>query len=234
MKKGRLPSLTDYSPSRPLRIGVLISGGGSNLQALIDLCQNSSIAAEVVLVLSNVETAYGLERAQKSGIPTLVIDHSRFEGREAFDRAMIDGLDKAGVDLVCLAGFMRLLTPTFVGHYAQRLINIHPALLPSFPGLHVQQKALDAGVRFSGATVHFVDEGMDTGPIIAQAVVPILPGDDANALGARILKQEHRIYPLVVALFARNRVRLEGGRVEIVDGGQEPDAALLNPPMPSP
>lgn len=229
--KGRLPSLTDYSVDRPMRIGVLISGGGTNLQALLDLCNQGSIAAKIVLVVSNSANAFGLQRAQKSSIPTLVIDHAHYDDRESFDGAMIAALDSARVDLVCLAGFMRLLTATFVNHYAKRLINIHPALLPAFPGLHVQQKAIDAGVRFSGATVHFVDEGMDTGPVIAQAVVPILPGDDADALAARILKQEHRLYPMVVRLFAENRVLIGSlGEVEIQGAVVEPEAALINPP----
>jgi phosphoribosylglycinamide formyltransferase 1 len=216
-----------------MRIGVLVSGGGTNLQALIDLCQGEDIPAEIVLVLSNVAGAYGLQRAEKADIATQVIDHKGYAGREPFDAAMIAALDTKGVDLVCLAGFMRLLTPTFVRHFSQRLINIHPALLPAFPGLHVQQKALEAGVRFSGATVHFVDEGMDTGPIIAQGVVPVLADDDEEALAARILKQEHRLYPSVVRLFAENRVRVNGGLVEIVDAGGEPEAALINPPPAS-
>lgn len=216
-----------------MRIGVLISGGGTNLQALIDLCRDTDIPAEIVLVLSNVADAYGLQRAENGSIPTQVIDHKGYDGRKPFDQAMIAALDGANVDLVCLAGFMRLLTPAFIRQYAQRLINIHPSLLPAFPGLHVQQKAIDAGVRFSGATVHFVDEGMDTGPIIAQGVVPILPGDDEDALAARILKQEHRLYPMAVRLFAENRVRIVGGRVEISDCRAEPDAALINPHLPN-
>ncbi|MBF0359346.1 MAG: phosphoribosylglycinamide formyltransferase [Magnetococcales bacterium] len=213
-----------------MRIGVLISGGGTNLQALIDLCQAGSVNAEIVLVLSNVATAFGLERAKRGSIPTQVIEHKGYDGRGPFDKAMIQALDGAGVDLVCLAGFMRLLTPEFVRHFSGRLINIHPALLPAFPGLHVQQQAIDAGVRFSGATVHFVDEGMDTGPIIAQAVVPIMLEDDADALAARILKQEHRLYPLAVRLFAENRVRLIDGKVEISDCAQDPEGAMINPP----
>jgi phosphoribosylglycinamide formyltransferase 1 len=222
--------LTDFSNKKPMRIGVLISGGGTNLQALIDLCQAGTVNAEIVLVLSNVATAFGLQRAESGSIPTQVIDHKAYDGRGPFDKTMIQALDGAGVDLVCLAGFMRLLTPEFVRHFSGRLINIHPALLPAFPGLHVQQQALDAGVKFSGATVHFVDEGMDTGPIIAQAVVPILPEDDDDALSARILKQEHRLYPLAVRLFAENRVQLKDGKVEIADCSQDPYEALINPP----
>jgi phosphoribosylglycinamide formyltransferase 1 len=211
-----------------MRIGVLVSGSGSNLQALIDLCKGPNIAAEIVLVLSNVPTAFGLQRAEDSSIATKVIDHKGYDGRELFDKAMIEALDDAAVDLVCLAGFMRLLTPIFVNHYVGRLINIHPALLPSFPGLHVQQQAIDAQACFSGATIHFVDEGMDTGAIIAQAVVPVLQGDDADSLAARILKQEHRLYPMAVRLFSENRVLLKDGRVEIVDSVQDPDATIIS------
>ncbi|MBF0193772.1 MAG: phosphoribosylglycinamide formyltransferase [Magnetococcales bacterium] len=209
-----------------MRIGVLVSGSGSNLQAIIDLCKRGDIAAEIVLVLSNVPTAYGLQRAKDNAIATKVIDHKNYDNREPFDKAMIEALDDARVDLVCLAGFMRLLTPTFVNHFTGRLINIHPALLPSFPGLHVQQQAIDAGACFSGATIHFVDEGMDTGAIIAQAVVPVLQGDDADTLAARILKQEHRLYPMAVRLFSENRVLLKNGRVEIVNCIQD-DAAVI-------
>lgn len=215
--------------STPLRVGVLVSGSGTNLQALIDLCQRNEISAEIVLVLSNRADAYGLERAKQANIPTCVIDHQAFADRESFDKAMIQALDTAHVELVCLAGFMRLLTPPFVQHYAERLINIHPALLPAFPGLHVQQQAIDAGVLFSGATVHFVDEGMDTGPIIAQAVVPILAKDDADTLAARILRQEHRLYPMVVRLFAENRIALKGKRVVITKPAQNEEVSLINP-----
>ncbi|MBF0446889.1 MAG: phosphoribosylglycinamide formyltransferase [Magnetococcales bacterium] len=214
-----------------MRIGVLVSGGGTNLQALIDCCQLAESQAEIVLVLSNRADAFGLQRAEKNGIENQVIDHRRFDGRESFDLAMIRALDAARVDLVCLAGFMRLLTPAFVQHYAQRLINIHPALLPAFPGLHVQQRAIEAGVRFSGATVHFVDEGMDTGPVIIQAVVPILADDDEDRLSARILKQEHQIYPQAVRWFSENRISIREGRVVIDGCDAQASAALINPPI---
>ncbi len=214
----------------PISIGVLISGGGSNLQSLIDQCQSGYIPGRITLVISNVADAFGLERAKKAGIATAVIKQGNFPDRAAFDRAVQAKLDEAGVDLVCLAGFMRVLTEPFVEHFTGRLINIHPALLPSFPGLGVQQKAIDAGVRFSGATVHFVDAGVDTGPIITQAVVPILPDDDARALGARILKQEHRIYPMAVRLFSQGRLKIEGRQVVIDEAAREDAAALINPP----
>ncbi|MBF0309961.1 MAG: phosphoribosylglycinamide formyltransferase [Magnetococcales bacterium] len=220
-----------------LRIGVVVSGSGSNLQALIDRCEDGFIPGRVVLVISNVADVLALTRAERHGIPHTVISHRDHPSREAFESAMIRKLDKAGVDLVCLAGFLRVLTPLFVRHYRGRLLNIHPALLPAFPGLHVQQQALDAGVRFSGATVHFVDEGVDSGPIVVQAVVPILDGDDADTLSGRILQQEHRIYPLAVRLFAQKRLDVRGRRVFIRPDPQEPTSPpspLINPPLPGP
>ncbi|MBF0428732.1 MAG: phosphoribosylglycinamide formyltransferase [Magnetococcales bacterium] len=215
----------------PLAIGVLISGSGSNLQALIDRVADGFIPARIALVISNNPNAYGLKRAKQAGIPTMIIDHREFQGREPFDQAMIAALTQAKVDLVCLAGFMRILTPCFIRAFQGRLLNIHPALLPAFPGLHVQQQAIDAGVRFSGATVHFVTEEVDAGPIVAQAVVPLLQTDDAQSLAARILIQEHSLYPLAVSLFAQGRLRIEGNRVHILNPLASPEAALLNPPM---
>lgn len=217
-------------PAPNIRIGVVVSGGGSNLQSLIDNVESGFIPGKIVLVISNNPGAFGLERAKKHGIATAVINHRDYPDRESFDAEMIKALDAAQVDLVCLAGFMRVLTAGFVRHYQGRLINIHPALLPAFPGLHVQQAAIDAGARFSGCTVHFVDEDVDTGPIIAQAAVPVLPADDADALAARILKQEHKIYPLAVKLFAQGRLSLQGRMVQVADGGWEAESAQLNPP----
>ncbi|MBF0417275.1 MAG: phosphoribosylglycinamide formyltransferase [Magnetococcales bacterium] len=224
--------MTDAIPTRraPLRIAVLISGSGSNLQALIDRVADGFIPARIVLVISNRADAFGLERAQKAGIPTRVILHTPFPDRASFEQAMIDALLAAEVELVCLAGFMRVLTPLFIRTFAGRLLNIHPALLPAFPGLHVQQRAIDAGARFSGATVHFVTEEVDAGPIIAQAVVPILDGDDAPSLAARILKREHLIYPLAVKLYAEGRLRVAGQRVCVVDGESiDPEEYLISP-----
>ncbi|MBF0164050.1 MAG: phosphoribosylglycinamide formyltransferase [Magnetococcales bacterium] len=224
--------MTDSAASRrpPLMIGVLISGGGSNLQALIDRVGDGFIPARIGLVISNRADAFGLERARQAGIPTLVIDHKAYPDRPAFEQAMIDALVAAHVELVCLAGFMRVLTPLFIRAFAGRLLNIHPALLPAFPGLHVQQRAIEAGARFSGATVHFVTEEVDAGPIIAQAVVPILDVDDPSSLAARILKREHRIYPLAVKLYAQGRLRIEGQRVRVVDGdGIDPEGFLIAP-----
>ncbi len=211
-----------------LKVGVLISGRGSNLQALIDACAAESFPAEIALVLSNVAGAAGLQRAEARGIATTVIDHKAHETREAFEDALHEALSGAGVELVCLAGFMRLLTEGFVSRWRDRLINIHPSLLPAFRGLNVHDRVLEYGARFSGCTVHFVRAAMDDGPIIAQAVVPVLPGDDAESLAARILAHEHRIYPLVVSLIAQSRVRVTDDRVTIVDA-HPPMGSMINP-----
>ena len=176
-------------------IGVLISGRGSNLQAIIDAVQDGRLDARIALVISNKADAYGLERARSAGIETLVLDHKAFPSREAFDQAMVDALRAREVELVCLAGFMRLVSATFVNAFPNRILNIHPALLPSFPGLHAQRQALEHGVRFSGATVHLVDTNLDAGPIVMQAVVPVFTDDTEDTLSARILAEEHRIYP---------------------------------------
>ena len=213
---------------KKLRLAVLISGRGSNLQALIDACADPVYPAEISLVISNVPDVFGLERAQKAAIPTRVIDHRAHKSRESFDAALEEALSQAQPDLVCLAGFLRLLTDGFVERWRNRLINIHPSLLPAFKGLHVHERAIKAGARFSGCTVHYVRPAMDEGPIIVQAVVPIHPVDDADALAARILAEEHRIYPLAIRLIAEGRVRVEGERA-IIDGARAPAGALANP-----
>jgi phosphoribosylglycinamide formyltransferase-1 len=218
------------SVPRKLRLGVLASGSGSNLQAIIDRCADGSIDAEIVLVLSNVPGAGALSRAEQAGIATTLIDHRTFAERADFDRAVVAALQVAGVDLVVLAGFMRLITAPFIAAFPERIINIHPALLPAFPGLHVQKKALEAGARFSGCTVHIVDGGVDTGAIIIQAVVPILDDDSEESLSARILVQEHRIYPRAIQLIAEGRVRIEGRRVRIADAARV-EAFMVNPPL---
>lgn len=219
-----------YTRDNPLRIGVLISGSGSNLQALLDHCASGFIPGRIALVISNNPDAFGLERARRNGVPTRVVCHGEYADRQSFDRALITLLDDAQIELVCLAGFMRVLSGDFVRHFQGRLLNIHPALLPAFPGLHVQHKALEAGVRFSGATVHFVEEEVDAGPIVMQAVVPVVPDDDESTLAARILRQEHRIYPQAVRLFAQNRLHIVDGRVQILESILNPDETLLNPP----
>lgn len=214
-----------------LKLGALASGGGTNLQAIIDACAAGTLDAEITLVLTNNPEAGALERARRAGIPTLCIDHRGFDSREAFDRAVVAALKDAGVELVVLAGFMRLISDIFLDAFPMRIMNIHPALLPAFPGLHVQRKALEYGARFSGCTVHFVDRGVDTGPIIIQAVVPVLQEDTEQSLSARILAQEHLIYPRAIQLFAEGRLRVEGRLVRILPSPEQPAQALVNPPL---
>jgi phosphoribosylglycinamide formyltransferase 1 len=210
---------------RRLRAGVLISGRGSNLQALIGACAADAYPAEIVLVISSRATAPGLGFAAAAGIPVAVVPH---HDRRAFAAAAKPLLSERKVQLICLAGFMRILDPDFVEAWRDRMVNIHPSLLPAFRGLHAQRQALTAGVRFAGCTVHFVRPELDTGPIIAQAVVPVHPDDDEAALSARILTVEHRLYPLALRLIAEGRVRVVAERVEVTEA-VVPDAAMLNP-----
>ncbi|HLE69352.1 MAG TPA: phosphoribosylglycinamide formyltransferase [Vicinamibacteria bacterium] len=181
-------------------LGVLISGRGSNLQAILDAIQDGRLDARVGVVLSNVESAPGLERARAAGVPAEVVSHQDYASREQYDEALVDRLRAHEVDVVCLAGFMRLLSPVFVRAFPGRILNVHPSLLPAFPGLHAQRQALEHGVKVTGATVHLVDEELDHGPILLQRAVPVLEGDDEESLSARILEQEHRIYPEAIAL----------------------------------
>lgn len=201
--------------SGPLRLGVLASGRGSNLQAIIDAIAVGRLPAKVVVVLSDKAGAAALERARRAGIPAEFADPAGFSAREAYDLALAGRLRSYNVELVVLAGFMRVLSPEFVRSFPDRIINIHPSLLPAFPGLHAQRQALEYGVRVSGCTVHFVDEGLDSGPIILQAAVPVLEGDSEESLAARILEQEHRLYPEAIRLFAEGRLRIQGRRVII-------------------
>lgn len=217
--------------ARELPLGVLISGNGSNLQAIIDAIEEKQLDAVIRVVVSNREEAFGLVRARKHDIPTEVLDHRKFSSREAYDQALIDILKARQVELVILAGFMRLLSPVFVSSYSNRIMNIHPALLPAFPGLHVQRKALEHGARFSGCTVHFVNEGCDEGPIIIQAVVPVFPDDTEESLSARILKEEHRIYPRAIQLYSEGRLRVVGRKVLVDKLAREEDRVLVNPPL---
>jgi len=196
---------------RRAKTAVLISGRGSNLQALIDACADPNFPAEIVLVLSNVDGAGGLERARKAGIATKVISHKGL-AREAFDAAIDDALRAAGAEIVCLAGFMRILSDGFARKWEGRLVNIHPSLLPAFKGVHVHERVLAAGVKVSGCTVHFVVPELDAGPIIEQASVPVLADDTPETLAARVLAQEHRIYPHALKLLAEGKVKLEGGK----------------------
>lgn len=208
-----------------LKVGVLISGRGSNLQALIDAAADPAYPAEIALVISNRPEAAGLERAAKSGIPHLRIPHP---SRETFAQAADAALREHGIGLVALAGYLRILDTGFVEAWRDRLVNIHPSLLPAFPGLHAQRQAIDAGVKFSGCTVHFVRAEVDTGPIIAQAAVPVHDDDDEARLAARILEAEHRLYPMAVRLFAEGRLRIDGNRVAIA-GARSPALVLFNP-----
>jgi phosphoribosylglycinamide formyltransferase-1 len=199
----------------PLAIGVLVSGSGTNLQAIIDQCEAGTIPGQVVCVISNRADAFALERAKKHGIAAIHIHHREFSTREEYDARLVAVLREHGVRLVVLAGFMRIVTSVLLDAFPHAIMNIHPALLPAFPGLHAQQQALNYGVKVSGCTVHFVDAGCDTGPIILQAVVPVLADDDEAALSARIHHEEHRIYPEAVRLFAQGCLTVEGRRVHI-------------------
>jgi phosphoribosylglycinamide formyltransferase-1 len=211
------------------RVAVLISGRGSNMAALIEAAKAEDYAAEIALVVSNKADAGGLNTARAAGIATEVVDHTKYsKDRAAFERALQAALEKHRIEIVCLAGFMRLLTPWFVGQWQNRLLNIHPALLPAFKGLDTHKRALEAGVEMHGATVHFVVPEMDSGPIVAQGAVAVLPDDTEEKLAARALAVEHRIYPLALKLLAEGRIRVENGRC-LIDGVPVPDTSKLEP-----
>ena len=209
-----------------LWVAVLISGRGSTLPALVDACSDPAFPAEIRLVISNEPGAQGLARAERARLPTRIIAHKQFADRASFDAALDRALEESGIELVCLAGFMRMLGDAFVERWRNRLINIHPSLLPDFKGLKTHERVLAAGVRFSGCTVHFVRPAMDEGPIIVQSAVPVLAGDDAAKLAERVLVEEHKAYPLALRLIAEGRVRVTGERVEI---GDPAPAALSDP-----
>ncbi|OOZ41387.1 phosphoribosylglycinamide formyltransferase [Solemya pervernicosa gill symbiont] len=211
--------------AKRLPIVVLISGGGSNLQAIIDAA-NNDLPVEIRAVISNRSDAYGLERAQQAAIPTAVLDHTHYEGREAFDTALIELIDSHQPQLVVLAGFMRILTPEFVRHYQGRLINIHPSLLPEFRGLHTHRRAIEAAASHHGATVHFVTDELDGGPLILQAQVPVLADDSEELLAARVLEQEHKIYPLAIRWFAEGRLEMRDHTVVLDNQPLEKPAQL--------
>jgi phosphoribosylglycinamide formyltransferase-1 len=213
-----------------IKIVILISGRGSNMESLLEAVDSGALPVHLAAVIANLPDAKGLEAAAAQGIKTLSVDHRRFESREAFDAALAAKIDEFSPDLVVLAGFMRILSDRFVQHYAGRLINIHPSLLPLFPGLHTHRRALEEGVRIHGCTVHFVTPALDHGPIIAQAAVPVLDGDDEVRLAARVLAQEHRIYPLAVRWFAEGRLRIVDGRV-VLDAPQDASGALTAPAL---
>ena len=213
----------------PLALGVLLSGGGTNLQAIIDAIERGELPARIRLVISNRADAYGLVRARNHKLPTAVIPHTDFPSREDFDRRIVELLKQHGVELVVLAGFTRQLSSVFVRAFPQRILNIHPALLPAFPGLYAQRQAIEHGVRISGATVHLVDEEMDHGPIIMQAAVSVYASDTEARLRERILRQEHRIYPAAIKLFAEGRVRVDGRTVRLCDEARSEQADLRSP-----
>lgn len=199
--------------SKKFKLAVLVSGQGTNLQALIDQIEQGILSAEISIVISNVKEAYALERAKNHGIKPVFLDRKSYSDKEAFDQALIDLLQAENVDLICLAGFMRILGKVFINSFAGKIINIHPSLLPAFPGLHPQRQALEYGVKFSGCTVHFVDEGVDSGPIILQCVVPVYDSDDEETLSRRILEQEHMLYPRAVQLIVEDRLMVSERKV---------------------
>ncbi|MEN8178176.1 MAG: phosphoribosylglycinamide formyltransferase [Pseudomonadota bacterium] len=213
---------------KPLPLVVLISGSGSNLQAIIDAAANG-LPVDIRAVISNRPGVYGLDRAEQAGVPTRVLDHKSFTEREQYDNALKSLIDSFQPELVILAGFMRILTPEFVRHYAGRLFNIHPSLLPKFRGLHTHQRALDAGENLHGASVHFVTEKLDGGPLIVQALVPVLPDDDVEQLATRVLKLEHQIYPLAIGWFAEGRLALNERGGVTLDGRERERPVIFQP-----
>ncbi len=217
--------------TNPLPLGVLVSGSGTNLQAIIDAIEEGRVPAEIRVVVCNRPQALALDRAERHGIAAEVVDHQGFPSREAFDEHVVGILRDKGVEIVCLAGFDRLLSPAFIRAFPDRILNIHPALLPAFPGLHAQRQALDYGVRIAGCTVHIVDEQTDHGPIVIQAAVPVYSDDTEESLTERILAEEHRIYPEAVYLFAEGKIQIEGRWVKIVDEEPLADRALVNPAL---
>jgi len=214
-----------------LKLGVLVSGGGSNLQAIIDNIEAGRLDAQISIVISNNADAFSLQRCRNHNVPAIVVDHRDYTSRNDFDRHLIDVLRSYDVELVVMAGFMRILTKSFLAAFPMRIMNIDPALLPAFPGLHVQKQALDYGVRFSGCTVHFADGGVDTGPIIIQAVVPVFDEDNEERLAARILQEEHKIYSRAIQWYAENRLEVQGRKV-LLKGNRGGDIrAQHNPPL---
>ncbi|HOO91068.1 MAG TPA: phosphoribosylglycinamide formyltransferase [Syntrophales bacterium] len=216
---------------KKINLGVLVSGGGSNLQSIIDSIELGKVDAVIRVVVSNVSNVRALERAEKHHIPSVVISPGNFGTREDFDKEVIAVLKAHSVDLVVMAGFMRILTPLFLRAFPMKIMNIHPALLPSFQGLHVQKRAFDYGVKFAGCTVHFADEGVDTGPIIIQAVIPVYDNDTADILQQRILREEHRIYPQAIQFYAEGRIEIDGRKVHIKNPCTMETPCMHNPPL---
>jgi phosphoribosylglycinamide formyltransferase-1 len=214
-----------------MRLGVLASGSGSNLQAILDACAEGSVPAQVAVVVCNVPGAKALQRAEAARVPTVLLDHRQSGSRDDYDRALVAELRRHRVDLVCLAGFMRLIGPVLLNEFHNKILNIHPSLLPAFPGLHAVRQALAARVRVSGCTVQVVDQGTDSGPILIQAAVPVLDGDSEETLAARILEQEHRCYPRAIALWAQGRVQIDGRSVRIAGAAGDPGRTLASPEL---
>ena len=212
------------------RVAVLVSGSGTNLQSLLDAAAGPGYPARIAVVVSNVPGVRALERAEAAGVPTRVLPHQGYPDRAAYDRALVEAVAPFSCTIACLAGFMRLVGPTFLRGFPGGVLNVHPALLPSFPGLHAHRQALEHGVKVTGCTVHLVDEGTDTGPIVAQAAVPVLDGDTEESLQRRIQEQEHRLFPLALGLLAAGRLRIEGRRVHVAGGAPEAlGLTLVNP-----
>jgi len=218
---------------RIVKLGVLVSGSGSNLQSIIDHIERGLLDAQIRMIISNNPEAYALVRARKHGIPYTVLEQRDFNVREDFDRKMIEVFNLSGVELVIMAGFMRILSPLFLNAFPMKIMNIHPAILPSFPGMHAQKRAFDYGVKFSGCTVHFADEGVDTGPIIIQGIVPVFDQDTDETLAQRILKEEHRIFPKAIQLYAEGKLDVVGRKVRVKDHKQVDSHSLHNPPLVS-
>ncbi|SMF50686.1 phosphoribosylglycinamide formyltransferase-1 [Xaviernesmea oryzae] len=213
------------------RVAVFISGSGSNMLALADACAAPDFPAEIVAVISDKPSAGGIEKAETRGIRTLVFERKQFAGKPEHEAAILAALDEVKPDILCLAGYMRLFSGDFISRYEGRILNIHPALLPLFPGLHTHQRAIDAGMKIAGCTVHFVTEGMDEGPIVAQGAVPVLADDTAETLTARILTVEHRLYPLSLKLLAEEKVRMEGAKAVFSDLPAKDEAKLISPAL---
>ncbi|WJR67440.1 phosphoribosylglycinamide formyltransferase [Neorhizobium sp. CSC1952] len=213
------------------RVAVFISGSGSNMLALADACAAPDFPAEIVAVISDKPSAGGIEKAEARGIRTLVFERKQFAGKPEHEAAILAALDEVKPDILCLAGYMRLFSGDFISRYEGRILNIHPALLPLFPGLHTHQRAIDAGMKIAGCTVHFVTEGMDEGPIVAQGAVPVLADDTAETLAARILTVEHRLYPLSLKLLAEEKVRMEGAKAVFSDLPAKDEAKLISPAL---
>ena len=216
---------------KKVNLGILVSGSGSNLQSIVDSIAGGLLDADINVVISNNPDAYALVRAKKHNIASVIINHTDFETREDCDQKIIDILKAYSVELVVMAGFMRILSPLFLNAFPMKILNIHPAILPAFPGINAQKRAAEYGVKFSGCSVHFADEGVDSGPVIIQAIVPAYDDDTEDTLAARILKEEHRIYPQAIQFYAEGRIEVIGRKVRIIGSKRIPETPLYNPPL---